>query len=570
MEKHPIALKNQIYILPGDAVSGDELGEVNYLYTFCRFWNEYEGTDFSEDEFIFIKASGPNNFSVHPTTGMIYVANLVGLTGDVSIVVRVSIRRMHLDVICRIIYIPVEDCVYFDSGYAGDNGTSNGTRSRPFVKFNRSALGTGTPGKTYLYKRGTVTSDQSAQFISPKVGGRYPDYINVCGWGQGPRPVFTDTGSNNRTFTVGGQPWGNNPPDPSLACHNFRMMDIETYKEVADSWYPILIKPVGDNIHITRYKGTNTLFDHGIVYLPAMTNDVQGSEHRNILLENFELRNALSRGIKVETSGVLCQNFKCKNDNSLGPTGSPAPTCAHKPNVHFYYIDVEVENISAGNLGFQARASNVVHKWIWAKGLRYVMTPFVHNANSGWGPEYLIDGTCSYKHVIIENCFQAAYFGRHAGTLDVADGLTFSNIHIKSAQHGIQITEGAKNVTVSYSDLSNCSAGSGFRVFEKAGSGNKLHNCTVLNNKIQDIRLNRDDIEIINCLYGVINGAANAAITRSTHFRTTANLKGKGIDLGYEVDLYGNPVANPPSIGAVEYTRASVDPRDSTESSGSD
>lgn len=560
MEKHPIALQKQIYILPADAVSGDELGEVNYLYTFCRFWNEYEGTDLTEDEFMFIKVSGPNNFSVHPLTGMIYVTNSVGLAGDTSIVVRVSIRGMHIDVTCSIFYIPTEDCVYFDPNYRGDNGTSNGTRLRPFVKFDGSGLGTGTPGKTYLYKRGTVTSDQVAQFISPKVGGQYPKHINVCAWGQGHRPVFTDTGSNNRTFVIGGQAWGNNAPDLSVACHNFRMMDVETYKEVADRWYPVLVKPVGDNIHITRYKGSNTLFDHGMLYLPAMTNDVQGAEDRNILLENFELYNAKDRAIKVETSGVLCRNFRCKNDKSLGPTGSPAPTCAHKPNVHFYYIDVEVENISNGNLGFQSRASNVVHKWIWAKGLRYVMTPFVHNANSGWGPEYLINDTCSYEHVIIEECFQAAYFGRHAGTSDVADGLKFKNIHIKSAQHGIQITEGAKNVTVSYSDLSNCSAGDGFRVFGNAGAGNKLHNCTLLNNRSQDIELNRDGVEIINCLYGIINGASKATINASTGFRTSANLKGRGVHLGYEFDLYGNPVANPPSIGAVEYTKIPVDP----------
>lgn len=221
MEKHPIALEKQIYILPADAVSGDELGEVNYLYTFCRFWNEYEGTDLSEDEFMFIKVSGPTNFAVHPITGMIYVTNLVGLTGDTSIVVKVSIRGMHIDVTCRIFYIPTEDCVYFDADYTGANGTSNGTRLRPYVKFNRSGLGTGIPGKTYLYKRGTVTSDQSAQFINPKVGGQYPKYINVCAWGQGHRPIFTDTGSNNRTFTVGGQPWGNNPPDPFFGLPQF-------------------------------------------------------------------------------------------------------------------------------------------------------------------------------------------------------------------------------------------------------------------------------------------------------------------------------------------------------------
>ena len=556
---HPIALDNQIYFLPGNAEPGDELGEVNYLFTFCRFWNEYKGTDLTEDQFIFLKVSGPNNFSVNPVTGMLYLANSIGLNGNTSVVVQVSIGGMHMNVTCRILFIPTVDCIYFDPDYTGENGESNGTRNRPYLKYEQSREGFGTAGKTYLYRRGTTIRDQSAMFNNPKVGGVEPKYINVCAWGKGPRPIFTDTGSLNRTFTLGRIPWGNAPVDPALTCNNFRLFDIETYKEVADRWYPILVKPSGENIHMGRFKGSNTLFDNGILYFPAITNDHQGVEPRNIYLESFELHNAANRAIKIETSGVKCYNFRCKNDGSLGPTGSPAPTCAHKPLVEFKYIDVEVENSREGSLGFQCRGSRVVHQWVWAKGLRYVMTPFVHRANDGWGGEYLMDETCIFDHFIIENCYQASYFGRHEGTTDVVDGLRFTNIKIISARKGIEVAQGAKNILVAYSDLSRCSDGDGYRVYASAGIGNKLHNSTIFDCSSQDIELQRTGVEITNTNYGVIAGAANATITTSSNSKA-GNLIGAGTPLGYLHDLKGNPVANPPSIGAYELAENVPDP----------
>lgn len=556
--KHPIALDKQLFILPGDAVEDDNIGTVNFLFTFCRFWNSYYGTSLTEDQFTFTEITGSANFAVNRTSGEITVKTLSGVSDDTFITVRIAIGGMSMDIDCDIKYIPSTHCVFFDSGYDGSKGISNGTREKPFLKFNGSGLKP-TPGKTYLWRRNRTYTREWTRIVSPKTGDKYPEWITFDAWGQGERPIIDghdniDGGTNQRFVTIGDPSLSNKNIKENLAGNKFRMSNFKTVHDKRNTWYPIEVKGLGDFLEFRRLAFEETTFSEGFMYLAVYTN--KEYHDRKIYLESIETLNSGERSIKIEAGGVVGYNFRSRNIGAT-LTGHPGPGAANWPNVILKYIDSEGENISPNSLGIQCRASLHQYEWCYLKGYGYAMTVWIHTSQNGKGGMYDIKNS-GYKNIIVENVKRSAsFFGRHKETTDVAKAVYFQNIKLINCKAGLQVAEGAINTQIAYADLCN-TKGNGIRVYPSAGPGTKIHNVTAFGNASQDMGISSSNVEVVNSNYGTLTG--NPTITKSVTSRLKMMLQGHGVSLGYEYDLIGMPVPDIPSIGAYELQRADVEP----------
>jgi|GEM_PF-1541611 len=546
--KHPLSYSPQKFIVPSDAVSGDQIGEVGFAYTFVKFWNHYQGTSLVESDFRFLKFSGPSNFLVDSLTGMISINNMTGITADTSISVRVSIADRIFDVTCDIVY--ADDCIYFDPDFAG---TSTGSRSAPYLKINGSGL-TPTAGKSYFWRRGKTFSREWAVIVNPKIDGEYPDWITFDAWGSGDRPIIDGTdqqdgGTLRRFVDFGGGSFNND--DTALEGNKFRIANFSTRHDKSDDFYPFLIKGLGNYAEYRRIDMEETTFSEGFMYF-AVKNDLP-YENRYFYLDSIKTLNSEERSIKIEAGGVIGKNFRCRNIGAT-LTEHPAPGSANHPYVDLMFIDAWGDNISSSNLGLQIRSSNVTYEWCWLKDFGNALVAYIHIANDGRGGVYEVKEG-GFRNIVIEGSKEAAsYFGRQGGTTDVATGIYFDRINVLSGK-GFQVNQGAVNTLFKYCQARDTDA-DGFRVFEGTGSGTKLHNCTAFDNASNDIELSRTGVEITNTNYGTLSGTA--VETTNSNSEDPLVLDGAGTDLGYLYDLVGGDVANPPSIGVYEFSAVTV------------
>jgi hypothetical protein len=552
--QHPIALDDQKYIIPSNAQVGDNAGKVNFLWSHQEFHNDKFGTSITDADYSFsiISGNGDGTFTIDSATGELTIADNAHLSADKSIVVRIQLFPWYYhDTTCTILVIPEAECIFFDSSYAG--GDSDGTRSKPFLKLNNYGVNTGTAGKTYLYKRGqTYTSDRN-EFTNPKVGGSYPDYINVGAWGQGAVPKIDMTGSSGHWISVGTIPWGNDPIVASDVCNNFRLFDFETTQDTMADRGHILVKPAGDNMEFHRLTCAKTTYQDGLIYLPT-SEPIQGNEaNRNIYFCDIITNQCQNRGFKIESEGVTVRNNYAENDGTLTGTEIPCANAAHRPNVDIKYVVCKVANISVSNIGAQIRAGKQTYEWLYLKGLAFAIAVFNHDANDGLGGDYNIDSSSWFKNIIIDGALTSSYFGRHSGTTDVADGVIFQQIKLKNCVKGMQVAEGATNTKLYHIDASDCSDDSNITIFSTAGAGTVLENVTALNTGggTRGLRLDGPGITVYNTLYSGLQGT----ITGSNNSTSTAevDLLGQGIDKGHAFDIEGNPIpTSAPSIGALE------------------
>lgn len=547
--KHPISFGPQQFVLPANAENGDQLGEVQFASTFVKTWNYHEGTDLDESDFTFMKIAGPSNFSVDFLTGMITVDNLVGISADTSITVRIAIAGMHMDVSCDIVYAQTADSYFFDASYDGSNGASNGSRDRPFLKFNGSGL-TPTAGKYYFWKRGETYIREWSIVINPLVDGEFPEWITYDAYGQGNRPLINGTDQResptllHRFVDVGGGSFSND--DPLLEANKFRISNFSTWHDKSDNFYPFLIKARGKHIQFRRIDMEETVFTEGFMYF-QVDMDLP-YEQRHIYLESIRTKNSKFRSIKIETGGLVGLNFYCVN---LGATVTehPAPGAANHPYVDLQFIYAHGDNISTSNLGLQVRSSNQKYRWAWLSGFGHALVSFNHSSLEGLGGIYAIYDS-GFSDIILEGVQSAAsYFGRHPETFDVSDGVYFERVTVVSGK-GFQVGEGAINTIFRHCVANNLTE-DGFRVFSEAGNYTKIINCTALGNGSNDIELSREGVEVINSNFNTLSG--NAIQTTNSNSSSSADLIGAGTYQGYAIDVRGNLVKDPPSIGAIEY-----------------
>ena len=550
--QHPIALDDQKYLIPDNAVIGDNVGRVNYLWSHPYFHNKKWAVPVSASDYKFSIVSGnaDGTFAIDTNTGELTIADDSFLNDNKSIVVRVKLYDWYYhDSTCTVLVIPEADCLFYDSSYGG--GDSDGTRAKPYLKLNNFGVSTGTAGKSYFYRRGkTYTMDRNA-FTNPKVLGEYPEYINMGAWGQGARPKSDLTGASGHFVSVGTIPWGNAAIVASDVCNNFRIFDFETTQDTMAEMGSFLIKPAGDNIEFHRIKCRNTAYEDGFIYLPT-SDPIAGNEAvRNIEFRDLDLGQCQKRGFKIESEGVKVRNCYGLNDSTLTGTEIPAPQAAHRPGVDIKYVVCIVANVSENNLGFAMRAGKHTYEWIYAEGVAMAFPAYVHQANNGIGGDYEITSTSWVKNAIVKDSRQVTYFGRQADTTDIVDGLIFENILIDNCEIGIQVSDSAKNIVLRNIDASK-SGGSNITIMSAAGTGILIENCTALNTGggVRGLRLDATGISVYNTLYSGLQGT----ITGSNNSTSTAeiDLLGQGVARGLTYDIEGTPRPTTPSIGAYE------------------
>jgi len=552
-DKHPLAVSEQEYIVPSDVQVGDQIGEVGFLYTFTKIWNKLEGTNYTESQFRFLKFLGSENFQVNSLTGMISVASTAGLTGSTSITVRVSIGSLYQDVLCSISY--ANDCIYFDSAYDDSANPSDGTRAKPYKKFNGSGL-TATPGKSYFYRRGREFSREWIVVTSPKIAGEYPDWITFDAWGQGTKPLINGNDQREgpttvrRFMDIGGGSFSN--IDEAFEANKVRVANFSFTHDKTSTFYPFLVKFLGEYKEFRRIDFEETIFSEGFMYFPVELSFPHSD--KKVYLCDITTKNNVERSIKLETGGVIGRNFRNRNYGTT-LTEHPAPSAANYPDVDLQFIDAYGENINPSNLGLQARSSNQRYKWAWLKGFAFPTTIFIHSSLDPLGGIYRVYD-CSFTNIFMEGTTQgASYFGRHSGTSGVAMGVLFDRCVVIGGK-GFQADEGATDTIFRYCTVKDTSA-DGFRIFSGAGDGTKIINCLAVNNFSNDIELSRAGVEVINSVY--VKMAGTPILTTSSTSELEADLIGVGTDQGIDFDSLGNPVANPPSIGPTEYSVAATE-----------
>lgn len=531
--KHQIALTKQKFILPGNASSGDQLGEVSYLYTFCKFWNDREGTSLSESDFRFSKVSGPSNFTVDNLTGMIAVSSMTGVDSDTSIVVKVAIGGMDIDVTCEISYIPTADCVFIDPSASSDG---SGTKASPYKKFRTGANNTGVPGKAYLLKRGTTIENDWITIVNSPTDKT----ITIAAYGSGPRPLVNGSnnieGAVNNRFIKLGENMAVDGSEPEKAANNVRVFDLETTLDNPNdnAWYPFEVKVIGNNIQFSRIKCSHVgLWEEGFFWLTGTTDTPV--VNRNIVLSNIETYENKHRAIKVETSGVKVLNYRGYSD--VADCEFPI-SFANKPVGRMKYLDIELGDHGSEEFGVQIRAYDQNYEWVYIDGAHNPLTVYsIVN-------DYEINANNFFKNVILKNCkTRLSFFGKATGVTVDADGVVFQNIKAIDSDGNLEISQGAKNTKVVYSDLS----GNGIRFWASAGSGLDIENV-----KVKNIVLDTGSagVEVVNTQYESITGPHTS--TTSTTSTDAEDLVGQGTDLGYEYDILGDEVGSPPTIGPYE------------------
>lgn len=540
---HPISHATQKYIVPSNAVNGDNVGKVEHLRSHKEFHNRRFGTNVIDSDYTFSIVGGntDNAFSIDPATGELTVANITNFTATRTLTVRVSLYAWYYqDTDCVINRIPAVDCIYFDPDSEAE--IRDGSRSAPWRKIRTSATES-QAGKTYLFRRGALISNDWMVLINSLASS----YIQIGAWGQGPRPVINGTnnlsgGKNNRFIQIGGDGFSSSGATPELHGNNISIFDLETTLDdpATNAWYPFEVKPFGKNIEFHRIKCSNIeAFQDGFIWLTGPY-ESGADPNRNILLRDIECRQFKYRAIKPESGGVTLENTWFYT--SLPQTETPLGFATH-PYCEAKYIRSKVVDANTSKFGLQVRTHN--HNYHWASLDGYPNTLTVYFLSN----TYDINSNVGFHDILIKNAIgKTGYFGRANGTTKTANGVVFERVDVVASIQGIEISENAQNTLVKYCDLTGCA---GHSVKDYNGTLTKIHNISA-----GTIDLVPTDAEVINTQYSTILGSPATSTANSTS-TLEEDLIYSGVDLGYTKDLRGFDLPSSPSIGAYELSDTS-------------
>lgn len=562
---HPITHDSQYYAVPEDCVNGDNVGKVNFHWSHQKFYNRLFGTALTDASYTFqiVNGNADGAFQINGGTGELTVLDASQFTATRNITVRIFVAVGYFqDTICEINRIPAADIIYFDYTVSGTAGS--GTRADPYKRWQEHAfgganLGSGTPGKYYLYKRNQTFTDW-IKVRNPLIGGNPPPYITVGAWGQGARPIIDGTANelSNRFMDIGSATLNGSTvteaTNPERVAYNIRVMDIETKYENVGDWYPYQIGMYGSGHRFHRIKCSDVYFQDGFMWF---RNTIAANAGR-IYTEMYdvEMYDSKYRAIKFESGDITGRNFRCHT--TYAATETPI-SAANRMNVDLKYGDCQCTDNTIG-LGLQIRARDHHYEWFYLKGYKEALVPFSHTSHDGQGEDFRPRG--SFKNILLDGTTanEGAFYTN--GGSQKADGILYKNIDSINAAvgcNGLTVSDGATNTEIQYAKPGG---DRGVIVYESA-TGTKLINLTVTG----QIDL-RAAAQIINTLYGSITGAGVPAFVTSTEAPAPANfvdypadarlvagsaLIQAGTDQSILLDIENKTVLIPPSQGAYEF-----------------
>lgn len=564
---------HQYYTLPGNCEIGDNVGKVNFLWSHQKFFNRRWAATLTDSGYTFEIISGNEDsaFDIDGSNGELTVLIPANFTVDRYLTVRVKVFEWYYqDTMCRIEHLDPSDCVFLD--YSVVSG-GDGSRSNPYKRWQdhyyggSPAIGTGTPGKYYLYKRGQVIEDWG-KIKNPKISGQLPPYITIGAWGQGgiPKIVGNNNATSERFLDIGSssldgvvQTEATNPDD---VAYNVRVMDIETDydglgADETGQWYPYQISMYGKGHRFHRLKcSTVTIWEQGFFWFRNKPG-ASGSGNLQCLMQDIETYDSKYRAIKFESGGITGRNFRCYT--TLTETETPI-SAANAPFVNLKYGDCQCTNNTIG-LGLQVRAESHTYEWFYLKGYRNALNPFRHTSHDALDDSYRIKNS-GYSHILIDGCTD--YLSQFLGTgTKIPNGVYFRYIDVVNSDaaitNGLTVGREAENTLI---EMCNLGDSPGVLIFEGT-TGSLIRNATIPGTIDR-----RASADIINTLYGALTGAGGGSVTTSTAAPATGNflkesdknyrlLKGSsliasGTGASLEYDMDGNPVPDVPSQGCYE------------------
>jgi hypothetical protein len=536
--KHPITHKNQFFILPSDCENGDYLGQISIL------WSEKHFNHRKNENYIFeiIENSEEKVLEIDRNTGELIVINSTQIRGNFKVKIKVKIDSDSSFTTANINVIDKKNVIYIASN-GSENG--NGTRTSPFKSFHDSKTKNGLPGKYYLYQRNGEYFDKNILIINAESSEK----ITFGAWGNGERPVINGGYSKNKFVNLGSV---FSEQDKAKAAFNVDFMDLH-FKNFNDN--VIRLTRHGKNFNFLRILIEDSTAINGLLYFMANT-DVNELYHSNIYLSDIELKQYSDRGIKIERGGAIAENIRAYTKKE-SPKAPISPTIM--PNVLIRYLEAD----SNGGTGPNLRQYGQHIEWAYLKGFeRAIFLAATANADGNYGP-WLLDNN-HIRDIIIEgtNRSHGIFFEPMPGATNVAENTEINRVSIKNAKmSGIAVANGSKNVTISYCLIQN-SIDYGIRIDENC-LGTSIHHCTLLDNGKIDI-FSKSLAEVKNSIFFTFKGPLNQSNNenRLTFFKDRNNndfrpkenspLFGKGLNLGYRIDLNGNIIIGKPSIGAIQ------------------
>lgn len=495
---HPIALDNQLLIAPRNVVDGDNVGKIYALTSHHKFYNRRYGAALTEDSYRYEILNDDGTFEISRGTGELMIRNATQFTQDKTVSIRISFGLIYYqDINCKVLSIPTVDCIFIDPDFVG---TSNGARNAPYTKFRTSGHGTGTAGKSYFYKRGSIITNDWMILVNGEANAT----INISSYGKGVRPIMNGTnnieGNKNFRFIQFGENMLSDGSEPAKAANNIRVLELETtLDDPNNGWYPFEIKVIGSNIKMWNIKCSNGgTWEHGFFWYVGPY-EAPMNVDRKLRLYNIETSESKFRHIKIESGWF--KGYNIKSTSTQLQAENPVSFSTH-PNCELHYCNFQVDDHMTSGFGMQIRANNHLYNFCYAKGLNRPMTVYFLS------DVYNIDTNVVFDNILLEDSkTNLSYFGRASGTTKIANNVKFLRIDNINSENGMQVAEDATNTTIGYSNLSKTN-GIGVRIF--SGSGTKIENCTIVDNVSSDINTSVTTDEIRNSIY--VNVVGNPAI----------------------------------------------------------
>jgi hypothetical protein len=440
---------------------------------------------------------------------------------------------------------------YIDSNFSG---TSTGSRSAPFRNFKDSGFGTGEPGLAYLFRRGTTYVEDRIYLKN----GENDEKMIFGAWGQGDRPIFNGNSKDLVLMSLGS--WYGVEYPESDKCYNVDVYDFDIRDFGAAGGPMIGLSRSGHTFNFYRIRISGGTSSHtGAIYFMCADprNELYDS---NIYMQDIESFNNDGRGIKIEAGGVLVENFK-----DSGSDSTPI-SAGMTPNVTLRYIHLQT---SEGVTGPNLRQYDQYIEWAYITGFYRAIFVMPTMDIPGYGPwplnrnairNVIIDGTRGNSGITMTSGGAAS---------NVPENLLIERVLVRGAtSSGIHIRGSAVNTNIRYSLVYGNQNGISI---DEGVTGTRIHNSIVVDNLENDLVVENGDGhdgELINTIFDskvshFATESTNYILADDSHFvdrsagnyRPSANAPyvGSGTPLGYNLDLDGQAVGDPPTIGCYEY-----------------
>jgi hypothetical protein len=230
------------------------------------------------------------------------------------------------------------------------------------------------------------------------------------------------------------------------------------------------------------------------------------------------------------------------------------------------YADLQCTDNTQG-LGIQIRAENHNYEWFYLKGYQDCFNPYKHVSHNGLPDSYRPKNSY-YKNILIDGCTGSIGGFVSGGGNRNAQNIKFINIDVINSPGAgpLNINQGAEGTIVEMCNLGD----SGDITVDADSSGTEIRNCTVPGTITRN-----GNATIVNTVYNHLTGSGTGSITTSITPLASAYfinfdghvykpsegsaLLGSGTSIGLTMDLEGNPVQTPPSIGCYESSDDVVD-----------